>query len=80
VFPFLFHEKYGGAVVDRQAYRDVFTSRVSDCRSSALGPRMVRFQPMETAIDRNKYERALLGPFARLLLPSLYKKVYGKEY
>jgi hypothetical protein len=80
VFPWIFHDNLGGLVVQRQAYQAVFTSRLSDCQSSALCSTAVRSRLMETAINRNNYERALLGPYARLVLPHLYKRVYGRTY
>jgi len=80
IFPWLFHDNLGGPVAQRPAYQAVFTSRLSDCQASALCSTTVRSRLMETAIDRNNYERALLGPYARLVLPHLYKRVYGRTY
>jgi len=80
VFPWLFHDNLIGPVTEREAYHDVFVSRVSNCQSSALGQTSVRRRLMETALDRNDYERGLLGPYAGLVVPHLYRSVYGKEY
>lgn len=76
----MFHDNLAGPVVARDAYKEVFISKHSDNGSSALQSTSVRRQLIESAITRNQFELALLGPMISLVLPHLYESINGEKY
>lgn len=76
----MFHDNLSGPVVAQDAYKEVFISKHSDNGSSALQSTSVRRQLIESAITRNQFELALLGPMISLVLPHLYESINGEKY
>ncbi|KAL9081413.1 MAG: hypothetical protein Q9157_000132, partial [Trypethelium eluteriae] len=80
VYPWLFHENYAGPMADRDLFYEVFTTREASNQSSLLASKDVRKTLLDTANDRQTFERSLQGVYTTVTLPTIYKNIYGKPY
>lgn len=65
---------------DREEFKKVFLSKHSDNEASPIASVASRRRIMADAINRNYFERSLLGSLAFVSVPTLHERLYGETY